>query len=390
MPPMIAMAIGTAVSGASSGKSGKGKPSGQTDVTTNPFSAQPINKGATYLGSLLEGFQGGNPYALGSSPLDPSQWSPQTNAGLGMAGDIASRGSSAVGPANDFLNNILKNNFGNTGPFGGFLTNAASGNFNSMGTGFGGLNKTAGGDFLPGRMPTVSGGGGVTQGGNQGPPGADGSITVGGSGNPFLDSLMTQAAQNAQGATNSSFSTAGRFGGGANVGALQSNVLDATSRAFTPIYQQERGLQQQAQGLLGQSQQSAATTGAGIQMQAAGMAPALDTAQYIDPTALQSVGSIYDNNLLGRLNAPYQAGVNYMKSLGGGSGGTTGTDYFTNPLGSALGSGLGAYSMAKQAGMGSGSGGGKGGKGGKAPSNNMPGTDMSYAQGVGSGVYPVM
>lgn len=329
MPPIIAAGIGAAASGASSGKSGKGKggkPAGQTVTTTTPTPWAPQAGAYTKLYDAAQGALGsGDPHALGAGTVPLSG---ETNTALQKIGNIASIGSSAVGDANSFLKQLIGGNFNNA----------------SLAPSFGGLAATAGGAYLPGRMPAVSGN-------------AIGT-SVSGSGNPYLDNLMTQAAQQAQGATNSSFNAAGRFGGGTNVGTLQSNVLDATARTFSPIYQQERSLQQQAQGLLGQAQ-----------LQGTQLSPALDQAQYIDPSMLQSVGQFYDARNLANANASYDAFKNYAGLIGGspmGGGGSVAQPFYTNPLANVLGGALGGASLANQLGLGgSSSPGGLGSKGGK-------------------------
>lgn len=333
MPPIAAAGIMAAGSAASSGKSGKGSPpSGQVQTTgsNTPFSAGWITPGLNRANFLFNDPNSLSTFSGVGAPLsqDTQDWMTR------MRGIASMPNNGAVTAGNSFLNNLI------------------GGNFTSSMPGFSTLADTAAGKYLPGMtsLTMAPSTGGVTGTGGTlatSPGVSPGSISVGGSGNPFLDSLINVAANKAQGAVNSSFAGNERYGSGANANALTSNVMDSVSGILSPIYQQERNNQLQSAGIL-----------SGDQLQATSMAPSLEAAQFTAPmmqaSALQGVGQIEDQRAQDQQNANMDALKNYLGIVGGSSvGGSTTSNqpYWSNPwagiLGSAMqGSGFKGFSSA--------------------------------------------
>lgn len=85
--------------------------------------------------------------------------------------------------------------------------------------------------------------------------------------NPYVADMAHQAGQAAGNAVNSTFSLAGRTGSGNHATDLARGVDQAENAIFFQNYQNERALQNQALGMLGQN----ANTALGIQSQNAGL-----------------------------------------------------------------------------------------------------------------------
>lgn len=329
MPPALIAGATAAAEGASSGS--KKGPSGQTTTTSQV--SDPVYR--DYLGRIQSGFDTNN---LGTN--QPAL-SPQTQLGLNTTASLADpngASSNALRYALGLTGSVSQNNFNNTAYAP--LAQWAVGNFSGS-PGYSGLAATAAGSFLPSSVPGVTyGSGGIMLPGSSSGT-MPGTIGISGSGNPFLDNLVTQAADKAQGAVNASFAGNERFGSGANASALTSNVMNGVSSILSPIYQQERANQLNAQQILGGAQGNAANTLGGVQMGAVNMLPTLDAAQFLDPSMLQQVGQVYDTRAYNDANRDYLALKNASGLLGVGGGPTsTSQPYWTNPFAGILGSAL--------------------------------------------------
>jgi hypothetical protein len=103
--------------------------------------------------------------------------------------------------------------------------------------------------------------------------------------NPYVDQMAQQAGQNAGNFVNSSFSMAGRTGGGNNIERTAEGVANAENAIRFQNYQNERGLQSQAASMLPGYQAS----------RTAGLAPLLgayQTAADIPYSGIQNLGQI--------------------------------------------------------------------------------------------------
>lgn len=165
------------------------------------------------------------------------------------------------------------------------------------------------------------------------------------SSNPWLASTFKNAAQGVTDAyqtatapqTDSQFEMAGRYGSGAANQAQNQNQL-ALGRTLDTL----------ANGIYGTNYQNERTN----QLKAGAIAPSLDQAQYIDPTAMANAGGAQQEQaqkeLTGQYNQfmqnqmlPWQTAQLYQGLISGnyGQSGTVQqqTPYYSNPIGSAFG-----------------------------------------------------
>lgn len=331
-----AAAIGTAAATAASSLSGviggsKGDPAGSITTTgsNRPFSADYSLPGldrASYLFGSPDATRIFGGYGPGMSR--------DTTGAYDMIRGLATGGAGggAVRNANLMLSGLIGDPSHSSSAYGR-LVPWTGGDFSSS-PGYSGLARTAAGAYLPMAVPglTLPGPAGYASGA----PSTGGLTMTSGSGNPFADAMYARMADQIQGRVNSSFNGAGRGGGGANQNVLVSNLGDVGTNFYGGLYNQERQLQQQAQNILGGAQGGAISTLGGAQTQAAGMTPALDAAQYLDPQALLGIGQVQDS-------AEANALRNYLGIVGlanAGSSTSSSSPYFTNPLAGMLGASM--------------------------------------------------
>lgn len=173
--------------------------------------------------------------------------------------------------------------------------------------------------------------------------------------NPWLDDTfkagagaVTRAYQTATAPqTAGAFERAGRYGSGSYNNAVKNNELDLGA-----------SLNNLAAGIYGNNYQQER----GNQMTAAGQAGAINSAQYINPTAALQAGNqqqtqqqnVNANNMAAynyNRDQPTNALNNYIAQIGGNYGTSgmtqsgTSTPYYTNPAASGLGAGMGIASL---------------------------------------------
>jgi hypothetical protein len=260
-----------------------GKKSTKTNSTTTsmpPAFATPIIQGGS--NAVLDNFKAnqGNLQGLES----------------GLTGSIIPGLQSKVGdtstltPGTSYISNTLGDNPGNANPANAYLSGSLGSDFLNANPANSYLTSQANGDFL--------------------------------NANPYTQALAKQAGQAAGNAVNSTFSAAGRTGSGNHATDLARGVDQAQNNVYFQNYQNERNLQNQAIGQLGQNyntslglQQNAANmlgsnynTGLGIQSQAASMLPNYQASQYSGYTPLLGA-----TQLAGQL--PYY-GANSLGTIG--------------------------------------------------------------------------
>lgn len=134
--------------------------------------------------------------------------------------------------------------------------------------------------------------------------------------NPYTQAMANQAGQAAGNAVNSTFSLAGRTGSDNHATDLARGVDQAQNQVYFQNYQNERGLQNQAIGQLGQNY----NTALGAQSQAAGMLPGYGTSQFAGYSPLLGA-----QQLAGQLPYYGAQAASGVGSLFGGYGTQTGT-----------------------------------------------------------------
>lgn len=182
-------------------------------------------------------------------------------------------------------------------------------------------------------------------------------------GNPYLDSTIGSAMKDAAQGVNAQFSSAGRYGSGANADALANRLGSIATNARMQDYNQQQSNQLQANSMLSSLAGMRGTLGsslAGIGQQGAnnlfGAGNALGqlaTAQNTDAANQMGVGSQrmdYQQQLIDAANQAPWAKVGNLAQIAGGIGGlggtSTGMSYGTQQmqggggLGSILGGGL--------------------------------------------------
>ncbi len=387
-------AIGAAASiGSSAMSSGKsGKPSGST--TTSTQISDPVIR--DLMGHVQSALNTNNYAELGANVAPFSSW---TNAALNQKANLGQafgQGDFSGSPGAQVLDYWAGGNFGNgataqfangnfsSSPGGRTLSDWAGGNFSNS-PGYSGLLQTANGAYLPSQMPKINitpqeatipstdlrqALDAISPAQSAGLSDADYQArvdqvrqilgttrgdtgTVSGTGNPYADALASAAANNAQSAVNSSFNSGGRYGSGANMSGLVQNVSQATNNILSPIYQQERANQLNAQGLLGNAQGNASSGLLSTQGNAASQllglqgnaANAITGLQLQGTDMLGSAGSAVDAFTNSVLNQPYTAMKNAFGLLQGSGGSSTTTPYFTNPFAGALGGAVGGAGL---------------------------------------------
>lgn len=196
--------------------------------------SEPWSPSQPYLKEIMQGAQGayqshaGDQYFPGSTVIP---WSPQTIQSRGMIGNLASQGSPGVANAQNVASGFASGQ--------GLLDPDAEAYFRSA----------TRGDYLD---PTN---------------------------NPAWTTMLGDVTNQ----TNAQFGAGGRTGSGMHGQTLARGLAQGASG----IYGAERGLQQQAAGNL----QDMIAQRAGLQMQAAGMAPGLDQAQYYGADRMGQLGT---------------------------------------------------------------------------------------------------
>jgi hypothetical protein len=155
-------------------------------------------------------------------------------------------------------------------------------------------------------------------------------------GNPYMDAVLGKSMQDTADKVNAQFSAAGRYGSGAQTGELTRQLGGLEMNARMGNYDQERQMQQQAQGLLGQ-----------YGLTGAGMAPGVDQAKaaqigygltagglqdQMDTAKKQAANGMTGNSYLAGLSVP-------IAQLGGTQSGTT-TQTMQPSVGGMIGGGL--------------------------------------------------
>lgn len=295
-----------------------------TTQTRDPWApAQPALN--TALGGAMDAFN--NTYqGTGVADMNPLVTQGQNqmiaNANSGQLGNLA---NTSIGNLQGIAGNGGLSRM-QTDAAGGI--NSALGNFNSlMGTATNALQPYATGQYLNQR-------------------------------NPYLDRAVSDSMQRASEAVNRQFSAAGRYGSGAQSGALGRELGTIANNAYMQDYQQQQANQLNALGLMGNfagaglsgnlsgqnaiagiGQQGIANTGS-----IAGAIPGLSQAQNVDAGTLMGVGGQqmdYAQSLIDAANQnPWTRAGNLAQIAGGigGLGGTaTGTTTTSNPLGAVGG-----------------------------------------------------
>ena len=185
-------------------------------------------------------------------------------------------------------------------------------------------------------------------------------------GNPYLDSTIKSAMGDAAQGVNAQFSSAGRYGSGANADALASRLGKISTDARMQDYSQQQQNQLQANSMLQSLQGLRGSLGqglAGIGQQgisnlqgAGGHLQELATAQNADAANQMGVGSQrmdYQQRLIDALNQAPWAKVGNLAQIAGGIGGLGGTSMgYSQGQQSQSGGGLGSILGGGLAGLG--------------------------------------
>jgi len=185
-------------------------------------------------------------------------------------------------------------------------------------------------------------------------------------GNPYLDKTIGSAMQDAAQGVNAQFSSAGRYGSGANADALASRLGKISTDARMQDYNQQQQNQLQANSMLQSLQGLRGTLGsglAGIGQQginnlagAGGALGQLATAQNTDAANQMGIGSQrmdYQQQLIDALNQAPWAKVGNLAQIAGGIGGLGGTSMgYSQGQQSGGGGGLGSILGGGLAGLG--------------------------------------
>ncbi|MFA6125534.1 hypothetical protein [Sphingomonas sp.] len=189
--------------------------------------------------------------------------------------------------------------------------------------------------------------------------------------NPWLDKSYEQAARGVMSGVNSQFASGGRLNSGASQRALSGGLGDLATNLYGGAYEAERQRQQQtaqlAQGRSGQinqiaqgnqqAVQNAQNAGRGYGLQAADQAMDAQDAIMRAYAGQQAAGGTLDTQAQRMLNdqmqryqqsqqAPWQNINQYLGAVTGNYGGTSQTQYQSNPWLGALGgaaTGAGIY-----------------------------------------------
>ena len=210
--------------------------------------------------------------------------------------------TSMLQPGTSYINNTLANNPGNANPANSYLQGSLDPSFLTNNPANSYLTQQANGKYL--------------------------------NSNPYTAALAKQAGEAAGNAVNGAFSMAGRTGSGNHATDLARGVDQAENQVFFQNYQNERGLQNQAIGMLGQNytnavgqQQNAANMlgsnynyGLGIQNQAAAQLPTYYNSQFSGYTPL-----LGGTQLAGQMPYYGSSSLGTIGSLLGGYGTTSGT-----------------------------------------------------------------
>jgi hypothetical protein len=201
--------------------------------------------------------------------------------------------------------------------------------------------------------------------------------------NPWLKGTYDQAFGNVQGSVGSAMAGAGRFGSGAQAGALTSGATNLANTLYGQQYANERQLQQQAQGKIGDlyntgtglgisayadAGQLAAgdrsgvlsalgqlsgnyNAGLGATTQMAALAPALNANRYYDMKQLLGAGQAFQDDANAQIGGQYGALGKYL-AAGQGLNPATVTSqsnpYFDSTTGNVLAGAGGITSLLAQ------------------------------------------
>lgn len=185
-------------------------------------------------------------------------------------------------------------------------------------------------------------------------------------GNPYLDATIGSAMKDAANGVNAQFSSAGRYGSGANADALASRLGSISTNARMQDYNQQQANQLQANNMLQQLAGLRGSLGqglAGIGQQgisnmsgAGGALGQLATAQNTDAANQMGVGSQrmdYAQQLIDAANQAPWAKVGNLAQIAGGIGGLGGTSTgFSQGTQQTSGGGLGSILGGSMAGLG--------------------------------------
>lgn len=185
-------------------------------------------------------------------------------------------------------------------------------------------------------------------------------------GNPYLEATLKSAMGDAAQGVNAQFSSAGRYGSGANADALASRLGKISTDARMQDYNQQQqnmlsanGQLQQLAGLrgsLGQGLAGIGQQGVNNMAGAGGALSGLATAQNTDAANQMGVGSQrmdYQQRLIDALNQAPWAKVGNLAQIAGGIGGLGGTSTgFSQGTQSMSGGGLGSMLGGGLAGLG--------------------------------------
>lgn len=185
-------------------------------------------------------------------------------------------------------------------------------------------------------------------------------------GNPYLESTIKSAMGDAAQGVNAQFSSAGRYGSGANADALASRLGKISTDARMQDYNQQQqnmlsanGQLQQLAGLrgtLGQGLAGIGQQGVNNMAGAGGALGQLATAQNTDAANQMGVGSQrmdYQQQLIDALNQAPWAKVGNLAQIAGGIGGLGGTSTgFSQGTQQTSGGGLGSILGGSMAGLG--------------------------------------
>ena len=185
-------------------------------------------------------------------------------------------------------------------------------------------------------------------------------------GNPYLEATLKSAMKDAANGVNAQFSSAGRYGSGANADALASRLGKISTDARMQDYNQQQqnmlsanGQLQQLAGLrssLGQGLAGIGQQGVNNMAGAGGALSGLATARNTDAANQMGVGSQrmdYQQQLIDALNQAPWAKVGNLAQIAGGIGGLGGTSTgFSQGQQSMSGGGLGSMLGGGLAGLG--------------------------------------
>ena len=185
-------------------------------------------------------------------------------------------------------------------------------------------------------------------------------------GNPYLDATIGSAMKDAANGVNAQFSSAGRYGSGANADALASRLGSISTNARMQDYNQQQANQLQANNMLQQLAGLRGSLGsslAGIGQQgvnnlagAGGALSSLDGARNQEAQDAIGIGSSrmdYQQRLIDALNQAPWAKVGNLAQIAGGIGGLGGTTTgYTQGQQSTSGGGLGSILGGGLAGLG--------------------------------------